>query len=73
MSRVSHTNQVRPVRLIRGTTIYSVESCAQAGHPLTTKKDSEWWQEDKLSYECPCRTNVIEIFYSRIRAGKTFQ
>lgn len=70
--KVPHSNQVRPVRLIQGTTIYSVESCAQAGHPLTTEKDSEWWQEDKLSFECPCRTNVIEIFYSRMCANLLF-
>lgn len=72
--KVPHSNQVRPVYAShdRSFVIYSVESCAQAGHPLTMEKDPDWWQEDKRSFECPCRANVIEIFYSRICASLLF-
>ncbi len=70
--KVAHSHAVRPVYSHGDFVIYSVESCADAGHPLTTEKGPDWWKEDKLSFECPCRTNVIEIFYSRMCANLLF-
>lgn len=71
--KVPYSNQVRPVYADGDFIIYSVESCADAGHPLTMEKGPDWWLEDKHSFECPCRANVIEIFYSRMCANLLFE